>query len=61
MATVPVPMRGEIWPVDFDPAVGAEIQLASCASWVRLLLLNWTTSRQRSRWVLARLEIAMRL
>jgi mRNA interferase MazF len=26
MATVPVPRRGEIWLVDFDPAVGAEIQ-----------------------------------
>ena len=26
MATVPVPKRGEIWLVDFDPAIGAEIQ-----------------------------------
>jgi len=26
MATVPAPKRGEIWLVDFDPAVGAEIQ-----------------------------------
>jgi mRNA interferase MazF len=26
MATVPVPKRGEIWLIDFDPAVGAEIQ-----------------------------------
>jgi mRNA interferase MazF len=26
MATVPAPNRGEIWLVDFDPAVGAEIQ-----------------------------------
>jgi mRNA interferase MazF len=26
MATVPVPRRGEIWLVDFDPAIGAEIQ-----------------------------------
>lgn len=26
MAKVPVPRRGEIWLVDFDPAVGAEIQ-----------------------------------
>jgi mRNA interferase MazF len=26
MATVPAPRRGEIWLVDFDPAVGAEIQ-----------------------------------
>ena len=26
MATVPAPSRGEIWMVDFDPAVGAEIQ-----------------------------------
>ncbi len=25
MATVPAPRRGEIWLVDFDPAVGAEI------------------------------------
>ena len=25
MATVPAPKRGEIWLVDFDPAVGAEI------------------------------------
>ena len=26
MVTVPVPIRGEIWLVDFDPAMGAEIQ-----------------------------------
>ena len=26
MATVPVPRRGEVWLVDFDPASGAEIQ-----------------------------------
>jgi mRNA interferase MazF len=26
MATAPAPRRGEIWLVDFDPAVGAEIQ-----------------------------------
>ncbi len=26
MAKVPVPRRGEIWLVDFDPAIGAEIQ-----------------------------------
>jgi mRNA interferase MazF len=26
MATVPAPRRGEIWLVDFDPALGAEIQ-----------------------------------
>jgi mRNA interferase MazF len=26
MATVPAPSRGEIWLVDFDPALGAEIQ-----------------------------------
>jgi mRNA interferase MazF len=26
MAKVPVPRRGEIWLVDFDPAVGAEVQ-----------------------------------
>jgi mRNA interferase MazF len=26
MATVPIPKRGEIWLVDFDPAVGAEIR-----------------------------------
>ena len=26
MATVPQPSRGDIWLVDFDPAVGAEIQ-----------------------------------
>ena len=26
MATAPTPARGEIWLVDFDPAVGAEIQ-----------------------------------
>jgi mRNA interferase MazF len=26
MATVPVPRRGEIWLVDFDPAIGTEIQ-----------------------------------
>jgi mRNA interferase MazF len=27
MATAPAPRRGEIWLVDFDPAVGAEIQM----------------------------------
>ena len=26
MATVPAPRRGEIWLIDFDPAVAAEIQ-----------------------------------
>jgi mRNA interferase MazF len=26
MAKVPVPRRGEVWLVDFDPAIGAEIQ-----------------------------------
>jgi mRNA interferase MazF len=26
MATVPAPRRGEIWLVDFDPAIGAEIR-----------------------------------
>jgi mRNA interferase MazF len=26
MSTVPAPKRGEIWMVDFDPAVGAEIR-----------------------------------
>lgn len=26
MVTAPVPKRGEIWLVDFDPAVGAEIR-----------------------------------
>jgi mRNA-degrading endonuclease toxin of MazEF toxin-antitoxin module len=26
MATAPAPSRGEIWLVDFDPAVGAEIR-----------------------------------
>ncbi len=26
MATVPAPKRGEIWLINFDPAVGAEIQ-----------------------------------
>jgi mRNA interferase MazF len=26
VATVPAPRRGEIWLIDFDPAVGAEIQ-----------------------------------
>src|SRR5262245_11171167 len=26
MAKVPVPKRGEVWLVDFDPSVGAEIQ-----------------------------------
>ena len=26
MATVPAPKRGELWLVDFDPAVGAEIR-----------------------------------
>src|SRR4051812_5951647 len=26
MATVPTPGRGEVWLVDFDPAVGAEIR-----------------------------------
>jgi mRNA interferase MazF len=28
MATAPAPKRGEIWLVDFDPAVGAEIRKA---------------------------------
>ncbi len=28
MATVPAPRRGEIWLVDFDPAMGAEIRKA---------------------------------
>jgi mRNA interferase MazF len=26
MATAPIPKRGEIWMIDFDPSVGAEIQ-----------------------------------
>src|SRR3954470_2457677 len=26
MATAPAPRRGEVWLVDFDPAVGAEIR-----------------------------------
>lgn len=26
MSTVPTPSRGEVWLVDFDPVVGAEIQ-----------------------------------
>ena len=26
MATVPTPKRGEVWLVDFDPSVGAEIR-----------------------------------
>lgn len=26
MSTAPTPSRGEIWLVDFDPAIGAEIQ-----------------------------------
>jgi mRNA interferase MazF len=26
MATVPTPKRGDVWLIDFDPAVGAEIQ-----------------------------------
>lgn len=26
MAKAPVPRRGEVWLVDFDPAIGAEIQ-----------------------------------
>jgi mRNA interferase MazF len=26
MATAPIPKRGEIWLVDFDPSVGAEIR-----------------------------------
>ena len=26
MATVPAPRRGEIWLIDFDPAMGAEIR-----------------------------------
>ena len=26
MAKAPMPRRGEVWLVDFDPAVGAEIQ-----------------------------------
>ena len=28
MATVPTPKRGEVWLIDFDPSVGAEIQKA---------------------------------
>ena len=28
MAAAPVPRRGEIWLIDFDPAVGAEIRKA---------------------------------
>ena len=28
MAIVQTPMRGEVWLVDFDPAVGAEIRMA---------------------------------
>ena len=28
MATAPTPKRGEIWLIDFDPAVGAEIRKA---------------------------------
>jgi mRNA-degrading endonuclease toxin of MazEF toxin-antitoxin module len=26
MSTAPTPSRGEVWLVDFDPAIGAEIQ-----------------------------------
>ncbi len=26
MATVPAPKRGDIWLIDFDPSIGAEIQ-----------------------------------
>ena len=26
MAVVPIPARGEVWLVDFDPAVGSEIR-----------------------------------
>lgn len=26
MATVPAPKRGEVWMVDFDPSIGAEIR-----------------------------------
>ena len=26
MAIAPIPKRGEVWLVDFDPAIGAEIQ-----------------------------------
>jgi mRNA interferase MazF len=26
MATAPIPKRGEVWLVDFDPGIGAEIQ-----------------------------------
>ena len=26
MATAPAPKRGEIWMIDFDPSIGAEIQ-----------------------------------
>ncbi len=31
MSTVPTPSRGEIWLVDFDPSVGAEIQKVRAA------------------------------
>jgi mRNA interferase MazF len=26
MTTVPIPKRGEIWQINFDPSIGAEIQ-----------------------------------
>lgn len=26
MATAPIPRRGDVWLIDFDPSVGAEIQ-----------------------------------
>jgi len=36
MSTVPIPNRGEIWLVDFDPAVGAEIRKARPAPVINL-------------------------
>jgi mRNA interferase MazF len=36
MSTAPTPSRGEVWLVDFDPAVGAEIQKVRPALIVRV-------------------------
>jgi mRNA interferase MazF len=36
VATVPAPKRGEIWLIDFDPAVGAEIRKVRSAVVINL-------------------------
>ena len=45
MAIAPVPNRGEIWLVDFDPAVGAEIRKLRPA-----LVISVNTMRRLPLW-----------